>query len=47
MQIGAPEDEVDTQINRLISSGFLAKDGNVLDIIDAGELDKLDGYFKR
>ncbi|MBN2322488.1 MAG: cyclic nucleotide-binding domain-containing protein [Spirochaetes bacterium] len=47
MQTNAPEDEVETQLGRLISSGFLAKDGNVLDIVNSEELDKLDGYFKR
>jgi CRP/FNR family cyclic AMP-dependent transcriptional regulator len=47
MQVNAPEDEVEDQLGRLISSGFLAKDGNILDIVKAEELDKLDGYFKR
>jgi CRP/FNR family cyclic AMP-dependent transcriptional regulator len=47
MQVNAPEDEVEAQLGRLISSGFLGKDGNILDIVNAEELDKLDGYFKR
>jgi CRP/FNR family cyclic AMP-dependent transcriptional regulator len=47
MQVNAPEDEVEAQLGRLISSGFLGKDGNILDIVKAEDLDKLDGYFKR
>jgi len=47
MQVNTPPDEVETQLDRLISSGFLARDENILDIVKAEELDKLDGYFKR
>ncbi len=47
MQVNTPEDEVEAQLGRLSSSGFLARDGNILDIVKAEELDKLDGYFKR
>ncbi len=47
MQVNATDREVESQIERLIASGFLAKDGNVLEILKTDELNKLDGYFKK
>jgi CRP/FNR family cyclic AMP-dependent transcriptional regulator len=47
MQINASKEDVEMQIQRLTSSGFLARDGNILDILKSEELNKLDGYFKR
>jgi len=47
LQINCTMKEVESEIDRLISSGFLAKEGNMLHIIKAEELDKLAGYFKK
>jgi CRP/FNR family cyclic AMP-dependent transcriptional regulator len=47
MQVNASQEEVETQIKSLISSGFVSKDGNILEIIKGDDLDKLDGYFKK
>lgn len=47
MQINTSNDDVESQLQRLVSSGFLARDGNILDIVNGEELDKLDGYFRR
>lgn len=47
MQVNASLEEVETQIGRLISSGFLSKDGVILEIVKGDDLDKLDGYFKK
>ncbi|UCB44855.1 MAG: Crp/Fnr family transcriptional regulator [Spirochaetota bacterium] len=47
MQVNASQEEVEVQIKRLISSGFVSQDGNVLEILKSDDLDKLDGYFKK
>ena len=47
MQVNASQEEVESQIKRLISSGFVSQDGTVLEILKGDELDKLDGYFKK
>jgi CRP-like cAMP-binding protein len=47
MQVNASQEEVETQIERLISSGFIAKDGIILEILKGDDLNKLDGYFKK
>ena len=47
MQVNASQEEVESQIERLISSGFVSKDGNVLEILKGDDLNKLDGYFKK
>ena len=47
MQVNVSQEEVEAQIKRLISSGFVSQDGNVLEILKSDDLDKLDGYFKK
>lgn len=46
-QINATQNDVELQIERLISSGFLRKEDNVLKVLKIEELDKLAGYFRR
>jgi len=47
LQINSTMKEVESEIERLTSSGFLAKDGNLLQIVKVDELEKFAGYFKK
>ena len=47
LQINAINKEVEGEIEKLIASGFVKKDGNNLVILKPEELNKLAGYFKR
>ncbi len=47
LQINAINREVEEEIERLIDSGFLKKEGNNLVILQPEEISKLAGYFKK
>ena len=47
LQINAVNKEVEGEIERLIASGFLKKEGNNLVILKTDEINKLAGYFKK
>jgi CRP-like cAMP-binding protein len=46
-QIGATQKEVEDELERLGSTGLLKIEGNNLEIINVGEIDKLAGFFKK
>jgi len=46
LQINAINKEVEGEIEKLIASGFVKRDGNSLVILKSEELNKLAGYFK-
>lgn len=46
LQINAINKEVEEEIEKLIASGFVKRDGNSLIILKPDELNKLAGYFK-
>jgi len=46
-QIGSTRKEVEDELDRLSSTGFLKIEGNNLEITNAGEIDKLAGFFKK
>jgi CRP-like cAMP-binding protein len=46
-QINVPQKDVESELERLIASGFLVKSGNTIQILKVTELDKLAGYFKK
>jgi CRP-like cAMP-binding protein len=45
-QIGATEKEVQNELERLSTTGMLSISGNTLELKQAGEIDKLAGFFK-
>jgi len=47
LQINTPNKDVEKEIESLIKSGFLARDGINLDVVKKDELDKLAGYFRK
>lgn len=47
LQINANPKEVEDEIEKLINSGFIKKEKNLLQILDPLELERLAGYFKK
>jgi hypothetical protein len=45
-QIGATEKEVQSELERLSTTGMLSISGNTLELKQVGEINKLAGFFK-